>query len=151
MTESTKNHNCDKCCKKSDYYVNTTSTHLSDNKKLDKKEWKMLSPSLEYVFYKEILILLIMNFIKKFEEDEIIKFTDKIRPANEWLIDNFLDSFLTFIPVISDNECYIKNIINNKKIITYNYSDMSDLTLKDCLTKMVNDLTDLYNLDDYYE
>lgn len=130
-------------CKKK--HINTTSdfNYNWPVKQLDTENWEMVSIPTEYGFYKQLLILLLSNFLRDLKNEKIIEYNDA--PTAEWLAEMFLNDKLTYIPVIDSKRCYIKNIINSKEIIIYNYSDLSDLTVEDCLIKMLNDLKDLYN------
>lgn len=157
--ENCNKESCDKesCnCKKElvNYPMNTTSNFGNITwpvKQLDTENWEMISVPTEYGFYKKLLISLLADFINDLEKEEVIKFQGETRATDDWLAEMYLNDKLTYIPIIEEDRCYIKNIINSKEIIIYNYSNLSDLTLKDCLVKMLNDLKDLYNLDDCYE
>ena len=130
--------------------INTTciSEHNWPVKKLDTENWVMTSIVTEYGFYKYILISLLSSFLNYLIEEKIIKIDNDTVFTTEKIAELYLNDKLTYIPIIGENECYIKNIINSEKIIVYNYSNLSDLTIEDCLIKMLNDLKDLYNLDD---
>ena len=132
----------------SNKYVNTTSNFKYNwpVKKLDTENWTMTSIATEYGFYKHILNLLLNDFINYLIREKVID--NETVFTIEKMSELYLNGKLTYIPIINKNECYIKNIINSEKIIIYNYSDLSDLTIEDCLIKMLNDLRDLYNLDD---
>ena len=131
-------------------YINTTCNFEYNwpVKKLDTENWVMTSIVTEYGFYKYILISLLSNFLNYLIEEKIIETDNETFFTTEKMAELYLNDKLTYIPIIDKNECYIKNIINSEKIIVYNYSDLSDLTIEDCLIKMLNDLKDLYNLDD---
>lgn len=131
-------------------HINTTriSEHNWPVKKLDTEDWVMTSIVTEYGFYKYILISLLSNFLNYLIEEKIIETDNETFFTTEKMAELYLNDKLTYIPIINKNECYIKNIINSEKIIVYNYSNLSDLTIEDCLIKMLNDLKDLYNLDD---